>query len=49
VVLVVVVAVNAFLFFGYYLPNTTSPGAPISSPAPTSAPTTAISTGTGSP
>jgi hypothetical protein len=54
VVLSVVVAVNSFLFFGYYLPRTTSPAAPpISSPAPTSAPTTApttvSSTATGSP
>jgi len=46
VVFAVAVAVNAFLFVGYYLPNTTSPGAPISSPAPTSAPTTAPTTAT---
>jgi hypothetical protein len=49
VVLAVVVAVNAFLFFGYYLPNITSPGAPISTPAPTSVPTTTTSTATSSP
>jgi type VI protein secretion system component VasF len=50
VVLAVVVAVNTYLVVGYYLPRTTSPGAPpISSPAPTSAPTTAPSTATGSP
>jgi hypothetical protein len=47
VVLAVVVAVNAFLFFGYYLPRVENPAPPISSPAPTSA--TATSTATSSP
>jgi hypothetical protein len=33
VVFMVVVAVNSFLFFGYYLPRITSPTSPTSPPA----------------
>jgi energy-converting hydrogenase Eha subunit F len=35
-VFAVVVAINSFLFFGYYLPRLENPAAPIPSPAPTS-------------
>ena len=46
-VLAVVIAVNAFLFFGYYLPRLENPAAPIPSPAPTTP--TATPTATSSP
>jgi len=46
-VVAVIVAVNAFLLFGYYLPRLQNPAAPISSPAPRSA--TATPTATSSP
>ena len=46
-VLAVVVAVNAFLFFGYYLPRLEGTAPPTSSPAPMSA--TATPTATSSP
>jgi type VI protein secretion system component VasF len=46
-VLAVVVAVNTFLFFGYYLPRLEGTAPPISSPAPMSA--TATPTATSSP
>ena len=50
-VFIVVVAVDSFLFFGYYLPRIENPAAPIASPAPTSptAAPTAAPTATSSP
>ena len=45
-VLMVVVAVDSFLFFGYYLPRLENPAAPIPAPSPTSATATPTATPT---